>query len=76
MYQKHHQNKPSEHPHLQETLPPGLGVPLKERTRPAACDSALGSWGWETPAQFIMSSFEALSDAYEASTEEVWLEAM
>lgn len=28
---KHHQNKPSEHPHLQETLPGRLRILLKER---------------------------------------------
>lgn len=74
MYQKHHQNKPSEHPHLQETLPRGLRVLLKEQglqlaTLPLA--AGVGS----PPAQFIVSFFEALFAACEASTGEAWLEA-
>lgn len=31
MYQKQHQNKTFAHPHLQETLPQGLRVLLKEQ---------------------------------------------
>lgn len=55
---------------------PGETRNSSKRTRPAACDSALGSWGWEPPAQFIVSSFEALSATYEPSTQEAWLEAV
>lgn len=78
MYEKHHQNKPSEHPHLQETLPPGLRVLLKEQGLPLATLMTLTlAAGVVAPSTiYCVTSFEALFAGHEASTGEAWLEAM
>lgn len=74
MYQKHHQNKPSEHPHLQETLPRGLRVLLKEQglqlaTLPLA--AGVGS----PRRNLLCPSLKHFLLCVKASAEEAWLEA-